>query len=254
MKQLKSSLAKTALLFAAVISASGCITSVRHDVETEIRQLAQNPGSASGSDLMLVLCGWPTTMKLDLKTLNVQLDPRSDSKGGSGTAEISAEKDGITYHGMISFIYFRGYTGGHGYSGSNEIALSNMIRESEIERNIASPANPRPIKTGEKIYGTFDDSSIIFPDKMAAQYYSIELPEDAAIKITLDRPDKKIPEPHGFIFQRNLLISGFDYSGNRLKGGHTILMVCSRNLHSQYSIQVEQLDEKAKENFIKPKR
>jgi hypothetical protein len=233
---------------------SGCMSSVKRDIEKEIHSLVDNPGTASGSDLMLVLCGWPATMKLELQSLTIDLDPQSDSKSGSGFAELHAEHNGTVYQSKISFTYFKSYTGGHGYSGSNEISVSNLTRESDVDSAIGNPGQVHTINIGEKLNGEFNETSLLFPDGLTANFYSVNLPEDAAIKIILERVNEKSSVPTGYIYQNNKLISVFGYSGNRLKGGRTILMVCSRELHSKYSILVEQLDEKTKSMFIKPKR
>ncbi len=176
----------------------GCAKSA---VKEEFKSLMDNPGAASGSGLMLSLCGWPTNVKLRPVSMDIELAPESNRKYGNGIAGISATGDLFACKGKISFTYGRTYVGGHG-SGGYEIQIGGFKKLNAVDPAISDPPAARPIKMDETIKGMLDKKSGRLPDGSFADYYYIDL-DNANPLIRFHLKAERGLNPGGYVYQDN---------------------------------------------------
>lgn len=148
-------------------------------LKKELKQLIEvSPFSATGSDLMLAVFGWPSAQTLKLTELSVSLNPQSSSKSGSAVATIFGTVDGISYNAEVWFSYFRSYTGGHGYSGGMGYNLSNFQRENKVTSVVCCATNVKTIQTGAFIHDSITKQSYHLPDGSLANYYELTVEDN----------------------------------------------------------------------------
>ena len=175
----------------------GCAKKV---VLEEFKSLMDNSGSASGSDLMLALCGWPTHVKPLPVSIDIELSSTSSRKEGEGIADISAKCGSFDCKAKISFNYSSTYVGGHGYSGGSGIQIGGLKRLDTVDPAISDPPNALPIKIGEPLKGMLDKNSVQLPDSSFAVYYNIELDNpNPLIRFNLEADQGLNPE--GYVYQ-----------------------------------------------------
>jgi hypothetical protein len=224
---------------------AGCFRFPYSDIKEELTSLMKDQYSATGSDLTFVMCGWPVHGIMKLKSVEVKMNPGSDSSGGSGTADMQAEGEGFSCGGRVFFTYTYGYTGGHGYSGGTDIKPGILNRESDVEHSISNPSAVLLIKTGANISGTFSEGGARLPDGLLCDYYCIEL-NDKNPAIRIITGNKTNLTIRGCIYQNSRLVSSLPYSGVKLKQGRAIILITAGNKTGNYSFTVEELDEAEK--------
>lgn len=181
-------------------------------LKKELKQLIEVcPFSATGSDLMLAVFGWPSLKTLQLKSLLVSVSPQSSSKSGSATATISGISEGVEYNAEVSFTYFKSYMGGHGYSGGSGLSLSNFQRENEVPSFVCCPGSFKTIQPGEALQDSITNESFHLPDGSLANYYQLTTNFNiSVIEIELTGYDKKQLSLKYFIFKGNKIITRYN--------------------------------------------
>lgn len=231
------------ILFLMVLT--GCFRNPRSDMNAELESLMDAQYSAAGSDLTFALCGWPVQGRMKLKSLDVKISPESDSKYGSGIADIQAEGNGFTCGGKISFTYSYGYTGGHGYSGGTDIKPGMIMRESCVDSHFSNSSRAQYIETGKKITGSFSADDTRLPDGSLADYYYLELKDkNPAVRIITENESSLTVR--GCIYQEGKLIWSLPYFGVKLKQGRVVILVTAGESTGSYSMKVEELDDTEK--------
>jgi hypothetical protein len=233
------------LLISFFLVLTGCFRNPRGDAETEFNVLMDNQFSASGSDLAYAACGWPVSGKMKLKALKLDLFPDSTSENGRGYAEISTEGDRFTCGGKLFFIYNYSYTGGHGYSGSTDLKIEIIQRESAVDEKISNPPLALQIETGKIIEGELSETDMRLPDNTPIDYYSIELKGDKpAIKFT-DVKGNGI-SIKGSVYQNRMFVSGLSDTGMKLKQGRAVILITAGGKTGRYSFKAEELSDAEK--------
>lgn len=252
--EMKNKFRAAALLFFA-IALTGC---AQRSVKNELVSLLANPGTASGSDLMLALCGWPTYETLTPASVDVDLAPDSGLRHGSGTARITARNSRITCSGVIGFTYSSVYMGGHG-SGGSEIAIGTIKRESPLPPAISDPGSWAAITVGTKISGRLSETSARLPDGSFGDYYRLDVAKpDCMIRIRLE--GEKGLNPKGCLYQNNRLESIFidgalspTFNVICVREGAAVLLVSALGKKGRYTILVEEPDDQTR-SMMKPCR
>ncbi len=256
---MKKALTILVLLIPACILLPGC---AQNAVKKELLSLLENPGTARGSDLMVVLCGWPTYEKLHPDTIDVEITPGSGLRSGSGTAAIRARNTGITCSGKIDFTYSPVYMGGHG-SGGTELSFGAFEREDTLPAGISDPRQSRPIAIGSKTGGRLSEKSLRLPDGSFGDYYALEIVKPGSmIRIRLE--GEKGLNPKGCLYQDNKLMSTFISSqfSETLSStsnvicvdrGTVVLLVTAGKQTGRFSLMAEEVDA-ATRSMLKPCR
>lgn len=209
-------------------------------LKKELKQLIEvSPFSATGSDLMLAVFGWPSTQKLVLKEVKVSVDPQSSSKSGSATATISGIANGTDYYAEVWFTYFGSYTGGHGYSGGTGLGLSNFQRENEVPAAICQPTKFTSLKPGEAIQDSLTAESYRFPDGSLANYYQLSIAENISeYEIEIAETDKTQLSVKSLLFKDCKMVTRF----NKRNTGTFILLVTGGEKTGTYSIKLHKTE------------
>jgi hypothetical protein len=227
----------------------GC---AKNAVKEEIKSLLDNSASASGSDLMLALCGWPTYTKMQLLSLDVELSPESSRKEGDGVADISAAYNSFNCKSRIAFSYTRTYTGGHGYSGGNEIQIGGLKRLDAVDAAISDPHEAHQAKMQISTSGVLSDKSSRLPDGSYADYYYIVL-ENPYPLIRFDLEAEHGFNPGGYVYQNNKLIATFTcsrrdnklpnyYNVITLEKGKAVILITGHHETGRYNLFLEEPD------------
>jgi hypothetical protein len=231
-------------------------------VKDEFRSLMESPGTASGSDLMLALCGWPTIVKLRPVSIDVALSPESSRKHGSGIADISAKGDMFACRARIEFMYQHTYVGGHGYSGGTEIQLRGFKKMNAVDPAISDPPTARPIRMGETIKGVLDIKSGRLPDGSFADYYYTDL-DRANPLVRFNLTAERGLNPKGYVYQERKLIDEFGsrWSGTRpydnvcpLEKGRAVILISARKQTGSYTIRLDEPDDSVRSMLRLPER
>ncbi len=256
---MKKLLSVPATAIIACILFSGC---AQNAVKREFLSLLENPGTARGSDLMLVLCGWPAQEMLRPVTVEVDLSPGSGLHDDSGTAGISARNDRFTCGGKIEFTYSAVYMGGHG-SGGTDIALGPFEREDSLPPEISDPLQSCVISIGTRIAGHLSEKSVRLPDGSYGDYYALKIVKpDSMIRIRLE--GEKGLNPKGCLYQDNKLVSTFisflfgetpsTFNIISVNKGKVILLVTAIRKTGRYTILIEEPDEAARSMMMPTRR
>lgn len=233
-------------------------------VRDEIKSLLNSFGTASGSDLMLALCGWPAGTKPRLLSLDIGITPEIGLRGGSGTADIAASCGSFDCRAKISFIYSQVTVGGHGYDGGKEIQFSGFKRLSAVDPAISDPPSARVLKIGEKTVGRLSEKSFRLPDGSLANYYYVDL-QDMNPLVRFELEAERGLNPHGYIYQNNMLIDGFVCSLHDIKPqpydnvcplekGKAVILVTAGAKKGSYTILLEEPDDNARSMLRLPER
>lgn len=230
------------------LSFSGCFNTPNVDADKEFRSVMENEWTSPGSELPISVCGWPVSKKMDVKELKIEMFPDSTSKSGRGYADFSTTGDNFTCNGKLFFLYYYHYTGGHGYSGRNDIRVQVIQRESAVNEKISNPSHTESIGTGVNIEAELTLKDILLPDGSPADYYSIELEGDKpAIRFTDIKSDGiKI---RGAIYQNNMFLSALDETGVKLKPGRAVILITAGGKTGRYSFKVVKLGDAEKSNL-----
>lgn len=205
-------------------------------LKKELKQLIEiSPFSATGSDLMLAVFGWPSSQKLLLKEVKVNVEPQSSSKSGSATARISGTANGTDYYAEVWFTYFSSYTGGHGYSGGTGLGLSNFQRENEVPAAICQPTKFTSLKPGEILHDSLTAESYHLPDGSLANYYQLSIGENIIeYEIEIDETDKTQLSVKSLLFKDCKMVTRF----NKRNTGTFTLLVTGGEKTGTYSIKL----------------
>jgi hypothetical protein len=220
-------------LLAIVIYIAG---GTERKLKKELRQLIEiYPYSATGSDLMLAIFGWPSSQKLHLKTLSVALDLQATLKSGSATAIISASADTTEYNVQIWFSYFKSYMGSHGVGGGMSLGLSNFQRENEVPDNVCCPERIKTINAGDSITDSLTNQSLRLPDGALAKYYQIKTERNISeLEFELEAENKQDLQLKTVFYKDKKMISGY-----RLRtAGTFIILVTGGTASGRYSLKV----------------
>jgi len=183
-----------------------------------------------------------------VENLKIEMFPDSTSKDGRGYADFYTTGDNFTCAGKLFFLYYYHYTGGHGYSGRNDIRIQIIQRESAVDEKISNPLHAVSIETGKKIEAELTPEDILLPDNSPADFYSIELKGDKpAIRFT-DIKGKEI-QIRGAVYQNSMLLSAMDETGVKLKPGRVVILITAGGKTGRYSFKVEELSEAEKSNL-----
>jgi hypothetical protein len=233
------------ILFIVIISFPGCFNVPGADADKEFRSLLENEWTSPGSELPISVCGWPVSKKMEVTDLNIEMFPDSTSKHGRGYADFSTRGDNFTCNGKLFFLYYYHYTGGHGYSGRNDIRVQIIQRESAVDEKISTPPYAEIIETGKKIEAELTPDDILLPDNSPADFYSIELKEHKpAIRFTDIKGDGVIIR--GAVYQNRIFLSAMDETGVKLKPGRAFILITAGGKTGRYSFRVEELNEDEK--------
>lgn len=181
-------------------------------LKKELKQLVEvYPFSATGSNLMLAVFGWPSSQTLQLKSLSVDVNPQSSSKSGAATAVIIGIAGGVEYSAEVSFTYFKSYMGGHGYSGGTGLSLSNFQRENEVPPFVCCPANYKALKPEEALEDSITTNSYRLPDGSFANYYQFTTQSNISeYEIELSGYDKKQLSLKYFVYKGNKMVTRYN--------------------------------------------
>jgi hypothetical protein len=232
---------KTYILLSVVIALACVILylsgSTKRQLKAELRELIEvSPFSASGSDLMLAVFGWPSIQKLDLKSLTVTLDPQASSKSGSATAIIAGIANGVEYNAIVSFTYFKSYTGGHGFSGGNSLGFSNFRRVNELAAFISSPEKFKTVHPGDSLQDSITSKSYRLPDGTLANYYQLDIDFNfSEVEIELIEKNKLELTLHLMVFKDNRML--ITYSPENT--GKFILLITGGNKTGDYTMYIK---------------
>lgn len=251
-------------VFQLIIILSLLSACAKSAVRDEIKSLLDSFGTANGSDLILVLCGWPASAKPRLLSLDLELAPESGLKAGSGTADISAACGSFDCRAKISFIYSQVTVGGHGYGGGRQIQLGGFKRLSAVDPSISDPPNARALRIGEKTAGRLSEKSARLPDGSSADYYSIDLQDENPL-VRFELAGERGLNPRGYIYQNNLLIDGFICSLPDIKAqpydnvsplekGKAVILITAGAGKGEYTILLEVPDNSARSMLRLPER
>jgi hypothetical protein len=229
------------LILIFIIGMIGC-----SNVEKEIRMAIKESGTATGSEFVTQLCGWPSTAKLDITKFDMKLTPDSTQNEGSGSVDITANGDGYICDGKIFFTYSSAYTGGHGLSGSNDLHFGIIQRESDVAKEISSPEKAVELKPGVKKTGSVTEQSYRLPDGSYAEFYFVDVQGDKpAITVAAASLTKDFSIT-GSMYQNNKLVSGLSAFGTRFKPGRVYLLLTGGKHTGQFTITVNELSEAEK--------
>ncbi len=233
------------LLCALALAALSCFRNPSGDAESEFRESVKYPGTASGSTLTYMTCGWPVTGLMKLNKLKVDMFPDSTMKEGRGYALIQTEGENFKCEGKLFFVYGYTYTGGHGYSGGTGINISIIDRESEVDERVSTPSSAVEIMAGETISGELIETDSKLPDGSYADFYFLELAaENPAIKFT--RAKGEGLHIKGAVYQQKKLASSLSEFGFKLKPGRAVILVTAGKSTGRYTLRVDNLSDEEK--------